>query len=283
MKRILYILFASVFFLTACDEIPPVISPVMPGPTDVLELEVDLTNQQRNASIEEYTGVRCNNCPAGAEIIESILAEKGERVVAMSIHAGGFSPPLPESEFDFRNPASMGLFGFLGAPLAYPAAVINRVPHGSSDDLATLSKDTWPGIVDGELAKPLVVKLGIVQIFDEDTRELGIGTKIFPQEDITADDVRVSVFITENNIVDYQLTETGKVADYKHKHVLRTAVTAFDGNLITEPLTAGSTIQKAFLVDIPTDWDVANCEIVAMISKGGADKEILQVTSVHVE
>ena len=283
MKRILFILFAPIFLLVACDEIPPVINPAMPGPTEVCLIDVDVTNQQRNISIEEYTGVRCNNCPAGAEIIKNILADKGERVTAMSIHAGGFSPPLPESLYDFRNPTAMGLFGYLGEPLAYPASVINRVPHGGNSALPTLSKDTWNGLVTNELTKPLVVKLGIAHVFDTDTRELGICTKIFPQQNIDDEDVRISVFITENHIIDYQLSEMGTVPDYEHMHVLRTSATAFDGNLLTEDLTAGSTIERAFLVELPADWNAANCEIIAMVSKGGADKEVLQVTSVHVQ
>ncbi|MFT4758512.1 MAG: hypothetical protein ACI9XO_000101 [Paraglaciecola sp.] len=283
MKKILFILFTPVFLLFACDEIAPVISPQVPVGSDVCELEVDVANQERNVIIEEFTGVRCINCPSGAEEIENIIAEIGDRVKPVALHAGEFSPPYPESLYDFRTTDGTGLFNFIGPAFAYPASAVNRVAHNPSNNIIpVIGKDNWQPLVISELAKPLTIKLGIAHIYKADSMKLDICAKVFPQIDITDEDVRVTVMITENDIIDYQSTEQGKKSDYKHKHVMREIVSAAEGNLITEAMTAGAEISLAFTTTIPADWNVDNCEIVVMVHKGGDAKDVFQVETAHL-
>ena len=285
MKKIFFILFAPVFLLFACKEIPPVINPQMNVDTDACELDIDVTDQTRHVLMEEFTGVRCVNCPSGSEVLEAIVGQYGEKVVAISIHAGSFSNPYAESQYNFQDTltgSTEGLYSTLGPPIGYPAAVINRVFHNGSSRLPVINKDLWTGIVETELTKPLTVKLGIAHTFDSDSRLLEICTKIFPQEDITDEDVRISIFLTESDVVDLQETPEGKIPDYVHKHILRAAITAFDGNLITDPLTANSVVERSFTYTIPDYWIADNMEIIAVIHKGGVDKEVLQTVSKHL-
>ncbi|MDV7402453.1 hypothetical protein RZS08_64120, partial [Arthrospira platensis SPKY1] len=65
--------------------------------------------------IEEFTGVRCVQCPAGSADIETYLAIHGEQLIAVSIHAGGFSFPFDESVHDFRTEEGEALNSFLDA------------------------------------------------------------------------------------------------------------------------------------------------------------------------
>lgn len=286
MKKILFILFAPVFLLFACDEIAPVINPQMDVVSNVSDLPVDVDNQMRQVLIEEFTGVRCVNCPAGAEEIKGILEANGTRVVAVSIHAGEFSPPYTSTDctslYDFRSTDADGIFSLLGPPFAYPSSAINRKRHGTSSNIIVIGKDNWSPIVTDELAEPLTAKIGIAHIYNADSSTLEISARIFPQVDILDEDVRLTVLITENHIEDYQLTEMGKQADYEHEHVLRDAITAPEGNLITESLTAGVEIERVFAIDFPAEWNADNCDIVAILSKGGTDKDVLQVEAVQV-
>ena len=109
IKKILLFTFLTLS-ISACTEI----APVVPALGD------------RKVLVEEFTGVRCVNCPAGASELDNLRGIYGDRLVVVSVHAGEFSPPFSDSRFDFRTPEGEALEKRLGAPLGYPTAVINR-------------------------------------------------------------------------------------------------------------------------------------------------------------
>jgi len=279
-----YVLLIIGALFTACKEIPPAVNP---QGIELCDLQIDVENQQRNVLIEEFTGVRCVNCPPGATQIDNLIEEHGERVVAVAIHAGEFSPPYPESKYDFRNPDSDALNSFLGVQFN-PAAAFNRSVK-SGNNIPTGNIDSWPGFVNSELDKPLRVKISLASSFtpiEGDSANVEICATIFPIDDFDNENIKLTVVLTENNLIDYQLTPTqGKVSDYVHKHALRRAITSFDGISIAGNLmTAGNEISRAFSFDFSTtEWIPENCELVAFISKNNADdKEVVQVVSVHL-
>jgi hypothetical protein len=108
---------------------------------------------------------------------------------------------------------------------------------------------------------------------------------LFVEEFIDAPDVRLSVIFTENNIVDAQLTPTSSPdldLNYKHKHVFRGMATPFDGTQITESLAAGAQISKSFSYTIPDDWNEDNVSVIAVVSKAGEEKDVIQAHEVHL-
>ena len=46
----------------------------------------------KNALVEEYTGMHCQNCPDGHRIVAALSTLHPENVFTVAIHAGGFSP-----------------------------------------------------------------------------------------------------------------------------------------------------------------------------------------------
>jgi Outer membrane protein Omp28 len=258
MKNFYFTIIGLVFF--SCKEIAPTIPPL--GDKKVL--------------IEEFTGVRCVNCPAGASEIENLKATYGDRLIVISIHAGDFAPPYSDSKFDFRTTEGVELEKFLGAPLGYPSAVINRKKAGSSFQAF---RSAWPGLIADESNAPSVVSLGFNKTYDVNTRDLNIDIKIIPTENIT--DARISVALTENGIKDQQETPQGKQSDYTHKHVLRKMLSKFDGDPLSN-LAANTAISKNYALKIPQNWQIENCRIVAFIHKGGEDKKVLQVVELKI-
>jgi hypothetical protein len=184
MKYLNYLsLFAVVVLLSfmACEEIAPEINPVMESDNDLVVEPVP--NQQRQVLIEEFTGVTCVNCPAGSAAIEELLDEHGEQLVAISIHAGSFSNPYDDSLIDFRTPEGNNLLNFLGIPLGYPTAVVDRKKFEGEFDLQ-LFRSQWAGFIEEQMQEEPKVKIGIAKAFDAETRQL---------------DVKVGLFIEENN------------------------------------------------------------------------------------
>ncbi|MCB9295848.1 MAG: Omp28 family outer membrane lipoprotein [Lewinellaceae bacterium] len=269
----LCLLLSSLLWL-GCEEIPPEINPRMGGENPIEVTPVD--SQQRQVLIEEFTGVRCVNCPAGSAAIEGLLADYGQRLVAISIHAGSFAPPYPDSE-DFRTDEGTNLLSYLGAPLGYPTAVVNRKKFEGEFDLQ-LGRTQWPGFIVDELGSPPKVKIDIQNAYSDEDRRLEVKVTLYVEENIAEDEVHISVAITENDIQELQLTPSSGTPDpnYKHKHVLRDMLTTYNGDRIDEDLTAGAVIEKNYTMTLPTGWVAENCEVVAFVNLDGDNKEVLQ-------
>lgn len=271
MKQVLFSIVISAFMFSACEEVPPVISPIMGNPDDTSGVQT----QQRQVLIEEFTGVRCVNCPAGTQAIQSLLSAHGDQLVAVSIHAGFFSDNYPQSLYDFQTPEGNSLLAYLGEPLGFPTAVVNRKLFDGEQDLQ-LGQSQWPYFIGQELATPPSVKIDITPEFNAVTRVLKADIDLFIEENIAESDVRLSVMITENGIVDYQLTPDALISNYVHLHVLRDMMTNYDGNPLTEPLVDGAEISKSYTLTLPDGWVADNCHIVAFVHFGGGSKEVLQ-------
>lgn len=279
-KYISFTAFVLFLFLgLACDEVPPVLNPS----DDEGGGEVPVENQMRQVLIEEFTGVRCVNCPAGSQAIEALLANHGQRLVAVSIHAGFFAHPYPESDSELENDLGSSLLSLLGEPLGYPTAVVNR-RHFNDEENRQIGQSSWPGYIAQELAGDPEVKIDIVSTYNDATREVSVEVDLYVEETVLADDVRLTLFITENNVEDPQLTPASSVPqdDYIHKHVLRSALTSFDGNPLSEGLTAGDVISRSYTGTLNDIWVPENCHVVAFVHHGGASLDVIQAHEVAV-
>jgi hypothetical protein len=272
-----YLFLLLLLALTACEEIAPEVTPAMEADS-VCEEPEPVSGQGKQVLIEEFTGVRCVNCPAGSEALKGLLETHGEQLVAISIHAGSFSPPYPDSRDTLRTQTGENILNLLGAPLGYPTAVINRKSFTGGTNMQ-LGRGSWAGAIEEELQLgPPPVAIGIRTQYDEGGRELSACVTLDIKEDIEAEDVRISVFLKENNVEDLQLTpESGEPdPNYVHQHVLRAALTNYAGNLVQGELTAGNIIQKTFAVTLREKWKSEDCHVVAFVHYGGDDKVVLQ-------
>ncbi len=264
MKKYIPITIAYFALFASCSEIAPVVPAL--GDKKVL--------------IEEFTGVRCVNCPAGAAEIEDLKATYGDRLVVISIHAGDFAPPYSDSKYDFRTPEGNELEKLLGSPLGYPTAVINRKKFSGQTQFQVF-RTTWAGLIANESATPSVFTLGFVKYYDTKTRKLDIEVKIIPTEALSGD-IRLSLALTESGVKDPQETPQGKKSDYNHKYILRKMLTKFDGDAL-EKVSKGETISKKFSITLSDKWVADNMKIVAFVHKGGAEKDVLQVSEIGLE
>lgn len=280
MKRPLFILLlGAALFSASCYEIPPVINPFDGTPPDTT---INIEDQERQVLIEEFTGVRCVQCPAGSAEIETLLAIHGERLIAVSIHAGDFAPPFSQSLYDFRTPEGEGLINLLGPPISYPSAVVDRRLFEGENDLI-LGRNDWAGFIEVEKAVPPRVKIGLKATFNETNRNLDLEVKIYPQELITDPDVRISVMLTESNIIDYQeVPVQGKIPDYKHKHVLRDMLSSYLGDAISETLAPGTVVTKNYAFTMPAGWKEDDMKAVAFVHLEGTVKDVLQAAETSV-
>lgn len=237
---------------------------------------VVLTPQNKRVLIEEFSGVRCVQCPAGSLEIQNLQAIYGERLVAVSIHAGSLAAPYNQSQFDLRTEEGEDLLNFLGIPEGFPTGVINRKLFPGQPDLQLETAVAWAGHIASEMEETAPVALEIDHTWNLPDRRLTM--RIFTQAFENIDQaLKLSVFITESKIIDTQIVPgDGIIDDYEHNHVLRKSLTAFDGDRIADTLPAGELIAKEFNFTLPANWKAEDCHLIAFVHLAGNDKAVLQ-------
>ena len=267
-----YLLLCTLIALWSCEEIPPVVTPATPGQTGE---PGNVDEQERQVLIEEFTGVRCVNCPAGSAAIEDLLAVHGERLVAVSIHAGFFSSPNNDIPLDLRTDGGNEILNLLGEPLGYPTAVIDRTAFVGGD-LQTSSGD-WAGIIADQLTAPVEVKIDLRPAYAEEDRTLAVELDFFV-EAAFPEGLRYTVMLLESDVVGPQETPQGIVDDYAHQHVLRDILTTATGEPLGTAFTAGDEVSKSLSYPVPTTYDPDKLEVVAFVHLSGGEKRVVQAT-----
>jgi hypothetical protein len=241
----------------------------------------DLGVGNRRVLVEELTGVGCTNCPDGARDLAALQASYGkENVVVVSIHSGVFSTPLANSQYDFRTAEADALADYLGQPLGYPAAAIDRRKLPNAISLYVV-RSQWAGTIQQELAGDYGIGVFAVPEFDPVTRRLDIEINVVIDQALPGDH-RLTVLITQDSIVDAQIDNGPNVPNYVHRHVLRDVVSQPDGDALPA-LGNGAQVTQTYSVTLPAEWDEQHISIVAYVHRGGdPDKEVLQVVEEHL-
>ena len=286
--------FLIISFLSACEEVPPdIIFEETVGDTSSVE-QVDFEEIRKDTSflkttlpdaqlqsvvIEEFSGVRCVNCPEGHRQSEAILEAFPQQAIVFTIHAGFLAAPYDFSKEDYVIDAGRDLYDFLEAE-AVPAASINRIKFEGEQTIALLLPSTWAGKVSGEFDKIPPLNLHLYKDFDETSRKLDVYVQLQYLENQSVSQ-SVSVAITESHIIDAQLNildngEEEVTADYEHNHVLRQMITPATGQILGETTEQGRVIVKRFSTVLPENWNTEHLEIVAFVHQNGSDKRVLQ-------
>lgn len=213
--------------------------------------------------LEDYTGVRCVNCPEAAEIAHNLQSQFPDNLIVLGVHAGTLATPLANSE-DFRTEAGNAWWDFFGFG-SNPIGTINRTKTSNSYGY---SKEAWASAISSILAseEPLPLKVKIQPIvYDTATREIEVRIKSTFQTEMEGD-FHLFACIMEDSIVGKQKTEHGTDTAYMHRHVLRKAINGSWGeqifNGITEPDFEISTELTATLND---NFNDKQCYVIAYV------------------
>lgn len=269
------IILILLIFLVACTENKPVIPCLS---CDSSSVNVVPTNTTKKVLMEEFTGVRCVNCPQAQSEIKNLqtAAIYGEDLIVVSYHAGFFSEPYTESQKDFRTAAGTEVLNFLKTPIGYPSGVVNRKQFEGERSLQLIQFATWGGFIGQVLAEEASIAIDLSTSYNSTNRSLEIEVGTIPLERIS-EPLNITVLITENNIQDAQLTADGVINDYAQTHTFRTTITDIFGEALATNLNLGERVNKAYSFTIPSDWIAENCNVVAFIHQASDGIEVLQV------
>lgn len=235
--------------------------------------------QNKNAILEEFTGVSCPNCPGGHQVAAAILANNPGRAFCVAYHPtnSSYTNPYP-GDPDFRRAYADVFYAtpYCGSSRFMPSAFIARRVWPNGDRLQ--SRTDWENYCNTIMGEASPANMGMSSSYDFVSQTLHITVEVYYTDNMT-DDNTIYVMLAENDLVSQQSGATGP---YTHKHTFREAFVEQWGDLITEPTTAGS------LITLEYSWSAAgsgyimgNCEVLAFI-ENQTTGEIITGVGVHV-
>lgn len=235
--------------------------------------------------VEEFSGALCPNCPQGTLELENLKDIYGDQLVVLTIHAGDFAFPYPDSKFDFTTEGGDVLLDILGNPIGYPSGVINRKREGPQGGFQEFSS-RWAASISASLEDSTLVDISQVVTYDQASRTVDVVVDVLAFENFSAP-VHVNVVLKENDIIDPQAdraASTGKVSDYVHKNVLRKVLSNPQGDPTQGPLNALESETFTYQFTLPSEdgwWKAEDCWIVSFVTSATNSSgvgEVLQAT-----
>ncbi len=228
--------------------------------------------QDKNVVLEEFTGVRCVNCPEADSLIQSLLKSRDDLIV-LSYHNSGFARPYGDDR-DLRCEEAGKLDEFLGPVSGRPSGTVDRTLFNGENDLM-LETGKWANYISQRSQESSSVNISLKTRFANDTRKLSVEATIHytASEDQPN---RLTVGIVENGIQTTQLKSNGeKDTAYIQEHALLGTITPYKGTPLDAELERGRTFIKSFQQQFPEKWNVSNCQVVAFVARSGSSKSIL--------
>ncbi len=229
---------------------------------------------KRNVLIQEFTGVRCPNCPQGAAAVHSILDyyAKGS-VVAVSLHPSGSPFTRPLNGLNLTSAPATAYFNHYH-PSAFPSAIID----GAAPDANTAA---WDGMVYAELEKTTPMDISASTSFDASDRKLTVEYDVRFKEIMTSA-ANINVWLTESGIIGPQLNNTQTVPDYEHNHVLRASLTGDWGESLGESFLYGEELNGKTEIVLEDAWVADNCSVV-IFAQNPSSKYVYQVIEISLK
>lgn len=285
MKKFLLFIGFFALALSSCDYVKPPYDTNAGGGIDTTD-DDSVVVKIRKVLLEDYTGHTCGNCPKAGKIADEQKEQLKEKLVVMSVHAGGFAvPELPDYPSDYRTPEGNELDQFFGiSGVGNPNGMVNRLDYPSAGHVK--GHPDWPGIIASELAKPMQAWISILPQFAEGTRKLDVTVKTEFVQAISGD-IKLAVFLVEDSVISDQknyLASPTHVTNYVHRHMLRKCFTgsAFGELIAANPQASETTIDKSYSLTVSSAFDEKHCYVVAFIYHANT-YEVIQAEEVKIK
>ena len=215
--------------------------------------------------VEQFTSTGCTWCPVGSANLTNLCNMRSD-VAWVGVHVLFGSPVDP-----FATAQSDTLQTYQGVD-GYPEGTFDRT-MGIGDTgylyavLSSTTASTMSTFLDYVSETPSWATVNINSTFDDATREavITVDGKLVPGfDELMGGDSRLTVYITEDNLVAAQINQGTVVNDYVHNGVLRKALVSVKG---VDLKKKGDTYSNEFTYTIPADWKAEDLNIVAFISR----------------
>ncbi|MDR1653405.1 MAG: Omp28 family outer membrane lipoprotein [Prevotellaceae bacterium] len=179
-------------------------------------LPVDKIDSPNTVLLEDYTGIRCSNCPAAAAIATAIQQTLGKSLVVVSIHTGEFATGSP-----FETEAGEA-YRIKFEPEGYPAGGISRTKVDGKF-LQNVPAKWGTSIINRLNAAVPNIKLSMSVNYSENDKTFSVKSQI-NAADAPPHPLKLQLWLIESGIKYYQVNGTPSPEEYIHNHVLRDAI-----------------------------------------------------------
>lgn len=235
--------------------------PLLASCSDISEddryIPVESVAPVRTVLIEDFTGQNCVNCPAAHRTLEKLSEQYGDKLIAVSIHAGEFGISADYTRYTGLMQPEGNIYN--------NAYGINQWPMGVIDHGSPSTPDAWAEIVRQEITKESPLDIEVSAKLSADANTIDIVTELKPHADIVG---TLQLWITENKIVTMQRDiDQGRINDYVHNHVFRACVNGIDGEAVNLKSSIHTIIDNSIAVRRkPTEtWVVDKLNVVAFV------------------
>lgn len=223
--------------------------------------------------LNDYTGIRCVNCPGASEIAHHLQEQYGEHLVVMSIHAGFLSMPTGNMP-DFRTEEGTEWYNNNSSN---PLGSVDRVKLLPN---YTLQDNDWENAVSEAMEETQTIEIKVNNTYNEASRMLTTTIDAEALEALSGE-LALTVCLVEDSIVGFQVTPSGYQEDYLHRHVFRGTLNGAYGENIQ--FDGENQFIKSFSKEISEDYDDSHCYIVAYIYDNNQNMKILQTAMKKVK
>lgn len=226
-------------------------------------IEVPMKDVKRAVLVEEFTGQNCSNCPMAHQELKKIQQQYGEQnVIPVCIYATLLA------RYPLRTKQGDAYFNYWkGSGL--PAAKINRITP-------LLPYTAWQTAINRLLQTPSKAVIDVSCVPSLQQQQIDIRVSCTANDNYQG---KLQLYITEDSVVDKQkFPNDEEKKEYRHQHVLRTAVNGLWGKDIT--LQKLKTQNFSHRVDVKKGWNINNLSVVAFIYN---DKGVEQVVKQSVK
>lgn len=231
---------------------------------------VSTSPSNRNAIIEELTGINCVWCPAGHKVVNEIIEAYPGRVVGINVHAGSFSQGSP------YNTTYGAAYDSQANPDGYPAGTVNR--HVFTGSSTSMGRGNFAQASQIIMGMPSPVNVAAVGTIDEYSRQLELHIEIYYTDNSNVPTNYLNIAVLQNNVLGPQTggeanyPEMMENGQYRHMHMLREMLTGTWGEAI--PATQGTFIDTTIYWTIPQTIgqvpinDLSDLDFVVFVAEG---------------
>lgn len=260
IKRLFLFLVVSSLYLS-CDKIDnPINNPFLPD-------AIDTSGFDRVVLIEEFTGVKCNNCPDAALEIKRLSSLYPGKLITMAIHASDFATPSSDFPNDFRTTEGNEIYNDHNPTGFVPGGLMDRRDFSTGlGGLVTLEQ-SWDTLIPKLVNQFPEVAINPVASYDDALREVSLDIILTALSDSVPQNLYISAFVVEDSIVAPQkMGDNSKNSTYVHNHVLRTSFEGTYGAAISSalPLDQDVTIPTK-KVTLDPSWDASHCSVIISV------------------
>lgn len=293
MKRILGFGIASLLLITSCKEQPIIID--TGGSYDNWDTTYMADVESAQAKfylLEELTGVRCSNCPEGAEFLEELNAQNDHKFIIVGLNTGALTLPIPgRSEQDFRTEDADQIRTLVfGGEGNKPSVSFDRLKLSNGQNPYFVeAAPNWGQAIAQMKANASTTPINIALKSEMSEENYNVEVKVHFTQTVQVP-LALNLFLVEDDIWDAFIEGNEPI---QYNHVFRKALTPAIGKMILndkEQKEAGLTYvyRTSFQIDSEDAkqklWNPEKMRVVAFVGKATTeDKQVYQASSASLK